>query len=310
MALAAHIYHDVNQALPPAGFGENSTAEGWGRKASWLVRIMPALELSAAADSSFFINSSFDMMNASWAAPARHWQAAAQLRAPVFNCPSSPLPTTRKYATNGPTQALGAPAEIEVQITDYASNGGCAFVGGTVGDWNPRAFWDYSGINCDNGVIPMILRDYPPPQFQGSIVGFQDITDGTSNTAMFGEQSDFHEGNPDNEKDSRASHVTGGLWSCSTGTSSSTISNHVVTYFAINYPGNSWWSQGGWWGNSATWINTAYRSAHPGGVQFVFCDGSVHFISETVDHKPDEFVDNNVLENLANRHDGFVVDQF
>ena len=34
----------------------------------------------------------------------------------------------------------------------------------------------------------------------------------------------------------------------------------------------------------AAWVNTfAFKSRHPGGVQFAFVDGSVHFISQSID---------------------------
>ncbi|MEM7475466.1 MAG: DUF1559 domain-containing protein [Planctomycetota bacterium] len=46
------------------------------------------------------------------------------------------------------------------------------------------------------------------------------------------------------------------------------------------------------------WVRT-FRSDHPGGVQFVFGDGSVHFISENLDAE--------TLDKLASRHDGGVV---
>ena len=50
--------------------------------------------------------------------------------------------------------------------------------------------------------------------------------------------------------------------------------------------------------------NTPIQSAHSGGAQCCFADGSVHFLSETIEIQ--------VLYNLANRDDGQVVraDQF
>ncbi|EAQ78048.1 DUF1559 domain-containing protein [Blastopirellula marina] len=282
MALAAHIYHDTNQSLPPAGFGEGSTPEGWARKASWMVRIMPGLELSAAYDAAPMVNSSFDLVDADWGAPAKHWQVASTLRASVFNCPSSPLPTVHSYPTNGPTQALGAPEEVEVQISDYAGNGGTAYLGGTLSD-HPHQFGGYGGWHCDNGVISLALRDPPTGQsFDNSIPSFKSIIDGLSNTIMLGEQSNFHQANTTGEQDSRTSSAQGGLWSCASGTASNRIANHVVTRFPINYSGTAWQAQGSWWEHFASWNNTAFRSAHPGGAQFAMADGSVRFISETV----------------------------
>ena len=44
--------------------------------------------------------------------------------------------------------------------------------------------------------------------------------------------------------------------------------------------------------------NTAmgFKSCHPGGAQFVFCDGSGHFLADTIDHT--------VYQCLGDRHDG------
>jgi prepilin-type processing-associated H-X9-DG protein len=42
-----------------------------------------------------------------------------------------------------------------------------------------------------------------------------------------------------------------------------------------------------------------FKSQHPGGATFVFCDGSVHFISETIDHT--------AYQMLGDRRDGGVL---
>jgi prepilin-type processing-associated H-X9-DG protein len=46
-------------------------------------------------------------------------------------------------------------------------------------------------------------------------------------------------------------------------------------------------------GKSYAWV---FNSAHPGGAQFVFCDGSVQFLSQTLDYL--------TLCRLAFIHDG------
>ena len=38
---------------------------------------------------------------------------------------------------------------------------------------------------------------------------------------------------------------------------------------------------------TTNWARRGYSSQHPGGAQFVFADGSVHFISETIQHDAD-----------------------
>ena len=49
-----------------------------------------------------------------------------------------------------------------------------------------------------------------------------------------------------------------------------------------------------------------FASNHPGGVNFLFGDGSVHFVSETIDHNTDGNK-NSVLEYLICYKDGHPV---
>ena len=43
-----------------------------------------------------------------------------------------------------------------------------------------------------------------------------------------------------------------------------------------------------------------FKSSHSGGAQFVFCDGSVHFLSDSIDQT--------TYQALGDRHDGVTVD--
>ncbi|HEY2827008.1 MAG TPA: DUF1559 domain-containing protein, partial [Pirellulales bacterium] len=77
------------------------------------------------------------------------------------------------------------------------------------------------------------------------------------------------------------------------------------TRWAVGYPGVTWGSAAG--GLNPDRLATleyglfydeyeAFRSDHPGGVNFVMVDGSVRFLSDKIHH--------DVLKSLANRNDG------
>ncbi|MCC9604863.1 DUF1559 domain-containing protein [Blastopirellula sp. JC732] len=298
MGLALHNYHDTYGIFPPAGYRYAWPAAGWAHQPSWLFRILPFIEQSAAYDSGPLTDNNFDPVSGN-SAPSRHWQAMNQVRVPIYWCPSSSLPGTKESATNSATQGLGAPAMIEVQLTDYAANGGCAFQGGTTNTAHSSTVWGWGGRFADNGVVPMMFDGSGSNGARGTNVTFATITDGSSNTIAIGEQSDWYDDNG-TPMDARAGSVRPGFWSCGPGIEGNYLHNHVVTAFPINAIGL------GWPGKSRnadiTYNNVAFRSAHPGGAQFVLSDGSTRFISETVSFS--------TYTALMDRGDGAVIDSY
>ena len=279
MALAIHNYHDVHNTFPPAGYGY-SWVSGWAHQPSWMFRVLPYIEQKAAYDQAPLVDNNFDPVAGSGAAPSRHWQAMNELRVPIFWCPSSPLPGTKEAATNSATQSLGAPETIEIQIPDYAANGGSVFRGGTTNTSHATTVWGWGGRFADNGVIPIMFDGSGSSGAKGSKVGFATMTDGSSNTIALGEQSAWYSDNG-TPMDARAGSNRSGFWSCGPGIEGNYLHNHVVTVYPINAVGVGW--PGKSRSEDITYNNPAFRSSHPGGAQFALGDGSVKFISDTVD---------------------------
>ncbi len=292
IGLALHMYHDTNKVMPPAGFVSTIATQ---RPASWLVRILPYMEQSAAYDGSTFSGTD-------WASRSDgtnlNWALFHGLEVPAFNCPSSPLPTTRTDAASSTTVALGAPANLEMQVPNYVGVSGQ--YGGRVTHWN-----GYHG-RCDyNGVIVNI------DAINSSPVRFASITDGTSNTLAVGEQSDFlrvREADGSFSKyDQRAGNWFGGAWSGGGGAGHSGPEaywmNVASTRAGINLVASGRHSPFGigpyWYGRPG--YHTVFNSAHPGGAQFTRADGSVRFISENIRF--------DILTRLSNREDGQVVSE-
>ncbi len=298
LGLAIHNYHDVYSQFPLAGVGEVNNASGWCRQPSWIVRIMPYLEQGAAYDAAPMIDSNFDNNDVTWAGANRAWQVMEQTRIAILNCPSSPLPNSNQSQSSAKTIALGAPATLSVQVADYAPNSGCRYVGGTVATDHPTANWLWGGHHVDNGVIQLITRKGFTP-FYASSVNFAAVTDGLSNTIAVGEQSDYH----NLINDYRTSFTRGGIWSCATSSTTAESSNTVVTSFPINAVTMNWTGMNATWGvGVVTYNNSAYRSAHSGGAQFVLADGSVRFLSENIYF--------GTYTALMDRADGTVVGEF
>jgi prepilin-type processing-associated H-X9-DG protein len=93
-------------------------------------------------------------------------------------------------------------------------------------------------------------------------VKVKEITDGTSKTFLIGESSPVDGNSPAWNSD--------GDW--------------AVTGIQINWDWRSFTSCVSAGVPSCWWNMRGFRSAHPGGVQFSFADGSVRFVPDNIDH--------------------------
>lgn len=185
---------------------------------------------------------------------------------PFFLCPSSPM---RRLVP-------GCSADSGRAAGNYASSIGTR-------DYDP--YWAFSGR--------------PRPSLNGAIVytdtverrtSFRDVTDGTANTLMIGETAynlpDYRFTSGDCVGQSRFSFT---YWS-----NPFPGSTAITTQYAFNpkdRPGDGIYS--------ANWVRS-FRSDHAGGVQFCFVDGSIHFITDSINAR--------VLDALATRAGGEVID--
>lgn len=134
----------------------------------------------------------------------------------------------------------------------------------------------YNQATNNNGVL-----------FAGKAVGFRDITDGTSNVLAVGERDNQCWAGP-------------GAW---LGAPDLTTTSSGI-YHAV---GNVRWPI-----NDPTpaQCRDGFGSLHPGGAMFLYCDGSVHFLSETITSNADSgdtnYDRNNIglYQQLGIRNDG------
>jgi prepilin-type processing-associated H-X9-DG protein len=141
-----------------------------------------------------------------------------------------------------------------------------------------------------------------------------DITDGTTNTFLIGEKRLVTQGN---------------VWYPGAVIWGTVLTGDSANVFHVGQPINT----GGRWDQFRCSSNSvpgrayfAISSAHPGGAQFVMCDGSTRFVSETIAHNPAATAAANantgngcgppytgegwVYQNLCARNSGFVIGSF
>ncbi|MBA4192290.1 MAG: prepilin-type cleavage/methylation domain-containing protein [Planctomycetaceae bacterium] len=159
LGLASHNYHDNLQTLPPAWLGGNSLdPDGW---ASWGVLLLPYLEQ----------NNIYQLWNLNY--PASKQPAAAyQQQVKAYHCPSRPdfvLSTSDFVAGGG-------------GLTDYAASFGTGANGSNSnGTIIPTANMG-SSVTTDASGNPVLK-----PGWRGQL-NLLSISDGTSNTLLFGEK--------------------------------------------------------------------------------------------------------------------------
>jgi hypothetical protein len=280
--LALHNYHDINKELPYASALSNVKDGGqWRTNRSWAVAIFPFIEQEPLYSKFIFGDEgNFDTLSN----PKTNLTALNGVVISYFYCPSNTRGKMREDTAGGVLYKL--------QKINYVG------IGGTVRNPNnvtSNATPSYAkhGLRTFNGTIIAIGS-------QGgntiSSIGLEALSDGTSNTVGISEQSNLVKDSSGNPQDWGASGHRGGGWNSNQ--SEDWVSNITNIYWTINSvcPG----SAGGATCNNTFVSNTIITSSHTGGAQFAVMDGSVRFITDTVNF-------NDILLRLAARNDGLPV---
>jgi prepilin-type N-terminal cleavage/methylation domain-containing protein/prepilin-type processing-associated H-X9-DG protein len=263
----------------------------------WIVQVLPQLEQQSIFDRFK------PFMSKSWTNP-HGWQngsanlglnandpdlrLAIQTQPPVLLCPSNSqfqgavdgqYPFSNSYCPGSP------PAGPVVAVTCYKGNAGDGsfeFVAGST-PTQPPGFWTYNPqMNCYLGTDCFGLF-WRTTYFKGG-VKLKEITDGTSKTLMIGEASP-----EDGNSPAWSSDGDWALLGVQINLQWRTDPACIDTATGGANPGK----------NGCYQIMRGFRGYHPGGVMFALADGSVRFISDSVDHK-------NVLRPLATKATGDV----
>ncbi|HTN76071.1 MAG TPA: DUF1559 domain-containing protein [Pirellulaceae bacterium] len=275
LGLALHNYHGTNNRFP---FGaSHPTNTNWGtinndHHGSFIVGLLPYFEQQAMYDAcDFKTDTAFNS-----ALPGG--QKIHEIWLSALLCPSD----EKKYWDGNPLYAGAAgttkgqkwaTSNYSVSIGNQAF-GACPFSGNMFGTGAAG-----HGDTMDPGQISGVFGHLA----WGAAI--EEIRDGTSNTIAIGEirpKCSWH------ARDGWM-HINA-LW--------------FATTCPINYKNCP--DEPGYTAScaaSTAWsCDMGFKSRHPGGAGFAFCDGSVHFLSDNIDY--------NTYQKLGDRRDGQVVGAF
>jgi len=283
MGLACHNFHDARKSLPPA----YTAGQGFG---TWLMLIMPYSEESSA----------FAARNPDWSfyADINANNEALKAQVPMYLCPSQ-----RSAPQISLPEPRGSVIDRVGACADYAMCGGDGTYlnnATTITPNSPNVRYYLHGPMAASGAgsdvgDTYVLEGTAPNQrlVKYSLFrNFKTITDGTSQTLLLGEKH-LH---PDHFGDPLWGD--GSFYNDNNSQSSSRIAGPL--YPLASSPSDSTFDLTGAANMVGRYHYKVFGSAHSGGVcQFVFCDGSVHGLSPTIN--------GTVLGNLANRADGKTV---
>jgi prepilin-type N-terminal cleavage/methylation domain-containing protein/prepilin-type processing-associated H-X9-DG protein len=269
----AKYMYDLNEMYRQKGY------EGKRIEWSWVTAILPYMEESALKDQFHMVwkdGAPYDCYASSGAAndPNSNLSKTQTIIIKGLICPSdeaagSPIFTDR-HAFSGLTtgQGIWYTGSMGPTIPDQ-----CGF-GSTVPADKARVCMGASFGTADNGGLSDCYNSTKAPCVQkGLYVGmfgriqtfdgrrFREVTDGLSQTHMFGETLPAH-------------WVNNCTFCYSFPLSTTNIPiNTMDTDFDLN--GNL---------DRKFWRSSGFKSVHPGGANMVYGDGSVHFISDSIDY--------------------------
>lgn len=277
LSLALHNYHSTYNKLPYSCSPQTGAVGTRQRGASWIIRIFPYIEQNAAYDQLIF-GGDFTMQDGPL--PAQNFAVLNNLVVPTLECPSSPLPKTQTYTTN-------ANGPVTLQMINYVGIAGSYWRGGTANIVSTDPQTNAYGIAVHNGMLV-------PQSNTSRAASFASSTDGTSNTMIVAEQSGYFIDLSGNKIDRRSNGWRGGAWGNGAGANDWT--QNVTT---VRYPIGTF---GGTGNDQPYAANVALNSTHPGGINATLSDGSVRFLSESVNFE--------IITALSDRADGTPIGEF
>jgi prepilin-type N-terminal cleavage/methylation domain-containing protein/prepilin-type processing-associated H-X9-DG protein len=200
---------------------------------------------------------------------------ALQTKIKTYLCPSDNGPNPN---TNRPFPPGGGASSVALSTSNYVANNA-----------------DNAGVFIDNQAI-----------------GIRDIIDGTSNTIMVGERCSTTVNYGSNSGCSSITVIprSAGLWAGYEGWNpQGTPTDKWAFEFTLLYQLNTGETQTTCVSDGSP-PKDAPSSLHPGGVQFVFCDGSVQFIQNTINWTPFNVTPIGTLNRLEQRNDGLVIGNY
>lgn len=278
IGLGLHNYHAAQGMFPPGWIRqENPYGASWG----WSTYLLPYIEQGS-------IYEALDPDETTLDEAALDPQLLPVLQTPIstYRCPSDAVEILHPGNANLQPSIVGRVQGMPVAKANYVA----VYGPGSLAERNPTPDAAY------NGAAANAIDNYGKGVFsKNSTTRIAKITDGTSNTLAVGE---------------RAYH-----WPPH---SYATVAEYMAAFWCgIPHSSQSdWHSEGPHWvvGHTFTFLHNnvnasalqGFSSRHPGGAQFVQCDGSVKFIGEDID-ATNFYVDEppiGLYQRLSHKSDG------
>ena len=280
MGIAIHNYHDQQGSFPPSAISM-ANGQGWGAwdntNVSWRILILPQMEQNPVYNAINFQlrNGGGDTIATAWytqiagylcpsdgTTPGGYAQAGAAGSFPMYGPPARPgggatgVPVTNYLMSFGDNYAvlpLSGPNPWETPLPLPA---------GTTARIGFNGFWGTNNV-INYGGETGSMRGFADYRTMGN-TNMAGVTDGTSNTIIVGE------GLPSQDSNSCLWDATG---------SASGVTIPINWFTGAPYAG---FGAGAPWNTRASYAARGFKSLHPGGANFLFADGSVHFLKASI----------------------------
>lgn len=280
MGLGAHNHLSAFNNLPAGGWGwgyvgDPDRPKDWRQPGGWLYNMLPYVEQEQLHN-----------LPKGLTGAAKLTASTQMAMQPIsyFHCPSRRAAKLYPNVTTASWDPINANQLTQVARSDYAGAGGDVEVNpasaGTFGVQGPSS---YAVGDSSQQVFSSLKNMATGVYFPGSALEVQEVSDGMSNTFLYGEKYL----NPDN-------YTTG-----------NDSGDNEFAMMGDNEDIVRWTGLSGEYGprqDTKGYANSkSFGSAHASGFNVVLCDGSVRAVSYSVDRE--------TLRRMGNRRDGLVVDQ-